>query len=270
MDIIITGASRGIGRALALALSERTPGHRLVLVARHAAQLEDLVQNIQARGGQALAIAGDLSSRSQARALGLQLTAAVEPGATLVHNAGLWPRERVASDGGLEQAFVVNHLGPVLMQAPLLEQNRLARVLAVSAGFIAFGRFDALLTPTGADFSRFRTYATTKLCFAIAMRRLAAQHPDLDVLVLHPGVVRTDLGALPGLRGRLLQLVKRLWESPERCAARLVRILERPRWSTPGQARWWVEERERAWPASASHADTERAVHEITARLLEV
>ena len=47
------------------------------------------------------------------------------------------------------------------------------------------------------------------LCFALAMRDVAAAHPELDVVVLHPGVVRTDLGARTGPLGWLLSLVKR-------------------------------------------------------------
>ena len=98
-------------------------------------------------------------------------------------------------------------------------------------------RFDAERTPRGLDFSSLRTYANTKLCFAVAMRDVAAQHPEVDVVVMHPGVVRTDLGARPGLLGWLLDRIKRGWESPETCAERLARVLSKERWSPPADAR---------------------------------
>lgn len=266
-DLILTGASRGIGHALALALAQ-PGGDRLVLVARDRARLDALVTAVEQKGGSALAVPGDLSSLAGARALGQRLSDTVAPGATLVHNAGLWPAKRVLTSDGLEAAFVINHLAPLVMQRPLLDAKRLRRIMVVSAGLIFKGRFDSARTPTGEDFSGVRTYCNTKLCFAVAMRDVAAAHPDVDVVVLHPGVVRTDLGARPGPLGWLLSLVKRGWEAPEVCAARLSRILARERWSPSGEARWLVEEQEHPWPEVAENEATRRAVRETTARLL--
>jgi NAD(P)-dependent dehydrogenase (short-subunit alcohol dehydrogenase family) len=264
-DLILTGASRGIGRALALPLARERPADRLVLVARDRPRLEALAKEAEALGGRTLVVPGDLSSRAGARDLGERLSGLVGPGATLVHNAGVWPSKRTLTADGLETAFAVNHLAPLVMQQPLLEANLLRRVMVVSAGLLIKGRFDPARTPTGEDFSGVRTYCTTKLCFALAMRDVAAAHPELDVVVLHPGVVRTDLGARSGPVGWLLSLVKRGWESPETCAARLTRILARERWSPPGEARWLVEEKEQPWPEVAQNPTTRASVREVTA-----
>lgn len=266
-DLIITGASRGIGRALAQAAARND--RRLLLVARDREKLAEVAETITAAGGRAEVIVGDLGTLAGARALGAELAARVESPVTLVHNAGLWPARRERTVEGFERAFFLNHLAPLIVQAPLLEKKgALRRVMGVSAGLIAAGRFDPQKTPTGEDFSRFRTYATTKLCAALAMRDLAEAHPELDVLVLHPGVVRTDLGAQPGILGWLLDRIKRNWESPETCAARLARTLDEERWSPPGEARWRVELEEQPWPKSASSEPTRRAVREATAAAL--
>jgi NAD(P)-dependent dehydrogenase (short-subunit alcohol dehydrogenase family) len=233
-DLILTGASRGIGHALALALAEKH-GDRLVLVARDRARLEALVSAVEQKGGRAIAVPGDLSSKAEARALGQRLAETVTPGATLVHNAGLWPSKRELTPEGLEAAFVVNHLAPLVMQQALLDAGRLRRIMVVSAGLILKGHFDAARTPTGADFSGIRTYCNTKLCFALAMRDVAAAHPELDVVILHPGVVRTDLGARTGPIGWLLSLVKRGWDRGVRRAPRTpprARAVV-PRWRGP-------------------------------------
>jgi NAD(P)-dependent dehydrogenase (short-subunit alcohol dehydrogenase family) len=266
-DLILTGASRGIGRALALALARRSKGERLILVARDRRQLESLATEVEALGGRALVVPGDLSVRATASDLGERLAAVVQPGATLVHNAGVWPSKRELTADGLETAFAVNHLAPLLMQQPLLAAGLLRRVLVVSAGLLTKGRFDAARTPTGEDFSGVRTYCTTKLCFALAMRDVAAAHPELDVVILHPGVVRTELGARPGPVGWLLSLVKRGWETPETCAERLTRLLARERWSPPGAAQWLVEENEQPWPPVAENESTRAAVRNVTVRL---
>ena len=265
-DLVVTGASRGIGRALALSLAGC--GQRLVVVARDRARLDEVVAGVASRGGAALAVPGDLGSLAGARDLGGRLSELLEPGATLVHNAGLWPARRVLTPDGLEQAFVVNHLGPFAMQRALLEGHKLRRIMTVSAALIALGRVDARRTPRGDDFSRLRTYCSTKLWFALSTREVARSHPEIDVVALHPGVVRTDLGVQPGWRGWLLSLGKHALESPESCAARLARILGRERWSPPGAACWLMKESDRPWPARARDEAAQREVTEATAALL--
>ena len=263
-DLILTGASRGIGFALARAAAS-SPS-RLVLTARDVDRLEALEAEIRERGGSARSIPGDLGTRASAGELGHRLTEVALPGSTLVHNAAIWPSRRVLNDEGFESAFAVNFLGPLALQAPLVQAGRLARILVVSAGLIFRGRFDPERTPTGEDFSGIRTYCTTKLCFAVAMRDFARRHPEVDVLVLHPGVVRTDLGAREGALGWLLSVVKRRWEDPEDCAARLARFLERPRWSQDGQAPWFVEEVETPWPAVTNDEAMVAAILDWAAR----
>ena len=266
-DIIITGATGGIGRALALELAP-DPAHRLVLVGRDAGRLDALAAEVHTRGGHAFVVPGELSTRAGARRLGDRLTEAAERGATLIHNAGVWPYRRELTADGLETAFAVNHLALLVMQQPLLDAGRIARILAVGAGLMVKGRFDAERTATGGDFGSVRTYCTTKLAFALGMRDVAAAHPAVDVLVLHPGVVRTGLGERPGPIGWLLSRVKRRWEAPETCAARMARILALPRWSPPGEAMWMVEEQAQPWPPAAEDAATRQAVRAVTERLL--
>jgi len=168
----------------------------------------------------------------------------------LIHNAGLWPVPRELGPEGLERAFVVNCAGPWTMQAPLLEAG-LRRVFVVGAGLMTKGQFAPERTPIGGDFSTFRTYCTTKLCFAVAMRQLGRSDPGLDIAVVHPGVIRTDLGARDGLVGWLLRRVKRGWEAPEDCALRLAAQIDASVWSRPGEPGWWDESRPAAWPEAA-------------------
>ena len=82
----MTGASRGIGRAIALRLAEG--GAAVLAVGTKAALLDRLVEEISARGGRARALAGDVADPQLAEAAAL---AASELGAvgTLVNNAGI-------------------------------------------------------------------------------------------------------------------------------------------------------------------------------------
>lgn len=244
MDWIVTGASRGIGAALVRVLAGRASAtDRFYVLARDVERLRGF-----ASAAEVIPLQLDLSRVEAARRVGDELATRVAPGATLVHNAGLWPSRRELVDG-VEAAFAVNCLGPLAFQAPLLAAGRLARVLVVGAGLMVKGRFDADKTPTGADFSVIRTYCTTKLAGAAAMRDVARAHPQVDFAVIHPGVVNTELGDRRGLLGWLLRLAKRRLESPETCARRLADVLARPRWeTTPGEAPWFFEAEVQPWP----------------------
>ena len=242
-DIILTGASRGIGRALALELGRRDDT-RLWLCARSA----DALRSVAERCRHAEALPIDLSSVAEAGQLGRTLCERMSGRALLIHNAGVWPGRRELTAEGYERAYAINHAAPLALQAPLLEAHKLARVLVISAGLIGIGKVDPSRTPSGRDFSALRTYANTKRAFAEAVRELAPRHPEVDFVVVHPGVVRTELGARPGIMGRLLDLAKRRWEAPEICAVRLTHLIDRPQVAQPGQAAWYFETEPKAWP----------------------
>jgi len=260
-DIIITGASRGIGRALALALAHRPlESRRLLLVARDQTRLDQVAQQARAAGAIALVVAGDLSTVTGARALGEKLAAVAQRPTLLVHNAGLWPTRRELTADGFEQAYAVNCVGPLLVQQRLLAAGVVDRVMVVSAGLIALGKFSAQHTPTGADFSLWRTYCSTKLAFALAEIDVAAAATAIDFVALHPGVVATDLGVARGLLGGLLRFAKHVLETPEKCAQRLRVLLDKERWSPAGEVRWYHEDQERPWPTAARDEQARRDV----------
>lgn len=85
---LITGASRGIGKATALALAEEGA---IVIVnyARSSASAEEIVQEIHSSGGEALAIQGDVSQSDQVEALFAQVMEKYGRIDILVNNAGI-------------------------------------------------------------------------------------------------------------------------------------------------------------------------------------
>jgi NAD(P)-dependent dehydrogenase (short-subunit alcohol dehydrogenase family) len=223
---VVTGASRGIGLAVASQLAAR--GLDVVLVARDAARGEEAVRAIRGAGGAARFLRGDLASLRGARALAGAILDACPRLDVLVHNAGIWPVARELNEDGLERAFATNHLAPFLLNhllAPRLAESR-ARVVQVSAGLYVMGRPDLARTPRGEDFHPIRTYATTKLVNLLMTPLFAARWRDAGVTInaVHPGVIRTDLGDRPGLLGGALRLVKRLWKSPDAGARPVVRL----------------------------------------------
>jgi len=83
----ITGASRGIGRACALALSEA--GARVALAARNMAQLEELAGEIRSKGREAFAVAIDMTSAESIHEAFAKTAKEFGPAAILVNNAGM-------------------------------------------------------------------------------------------------------------------------------------------------------------------------------------
>jgi NAD(P)-dependent dehydrogenase (short-subunit alcohol dehydrogenase family) len=112
---LVTGASRGLGEALALELGRQ--GARVVLVGRSRQALEPIARRIAEAGGEAHALEADLGSKSDVYPLAGAATALVGPIDILIHNASeLGPTPlRLLLDTDcedLEHVLAVNLLGP--------------------------------------------------------------------------------------------------------------------------------------------------------------
>jgi 3-oxoacyl-[acyl-carrier protein] reductase len=126
---IVTGASRGIGRATALELARQ--GHRLVLIARSRPALDTLASEIRSLGSGALVIESDLSDRTSAlRAVDALNSSWAASATLLVNNAGYGgpfePLDHV-SDLEFDRVFQVNVGSLFALCRALLPRMRDAR-----------------------------------------------------------------------------------------------------------------------------------------------
>ena len=188
---IVTGASRGLGRALAEALAER--GWSLVIDARGSAALAHAARDLRA-ATTVVAVAGDVADASHRRAL---VDAAEDLGGIdlLVNNAsvlGPSPQPRLA-DYPLEILEAVFRVNVV---APLALFQLAAGALARTAGRVVNITSDAAVE----GYEGWGGYGSSKAALEQASRVLAAEHPDLRVYWVDPGDMNTQMHqeAFPG------------------------------------------------------------------------
>ncbi len=137
-SVLITGASAGIGRALALNLAAR--GARLALNARDTASLETTVAACAARGAQALAVPGDVSRHEDCARLITQTLGRFGSLDALVNNAGvtMWSRFDAVQDLRVfERLLATNYLGAVYATAAALPYLKQSRGLIVAIASVA-------------------------------------------------------------------------------------------------------------------------------------
>src|SRR5687768_4384722 len=92
--VMITGASSGLGRGLALALGAK--GAKLGLVARRAETLDEVVGEIESHGGKAVALPADVQSAESMHSAASQLRDVFGPIDVLIANAGIGPTRDAA------------------------------------------------------------------------------------------------------------------------------------------------------------------------------
>jgi len=136
--IILTGASEGIGRALALALAARKA--RIVLAARDASRLESLARECRAAGGETHAVPTDVANAHDCEWLIAESVRALGGIDVLVNNAGItmWSRfDALADLEVFERLLEVNYLAPVRLTSLALPHLKESKGLMVAVASLA-------------------------------------------------------------------------------------------------------------------------------------
>ena len=214
---LVTGASRGLGRSLAEALSAR--GARVAMVARDVGPLADAVATIRARGGIAHAIVADVSEKGAVHRIAGQAQGLVGDLGIAIHNAST--------------------LGPVPLRllldtecedlAAVLETNLVGpfRLTKIVAGAMAL-RGEGVIVHVSSDaaveaYARWGAYSISKAAQDHLSRVLAAEleGTGVRVLAIDPGEMDTKMhaDAMPDADPQTLQ-------RPADVAAKIVAMIE--------------------------------------------
>lgn len=119
-NVLLTGASRGIGEVVARELVEK--GARVAITARSKDELEKVRSSLEAAGGQAIAVAGDVTKKADRARMVNQAEAAFGPLDVLINNAGFdeWsPYPQLAPDA-IERMIELNLTSTILFSREVL------------------------------------------------------------------------------------------------------------------------------------------------------
>jgi NAD(P)-dependent dehydrogenase (short-subunit alcohol dehydrogenase family) len=162
--ILVTGATDGLGKRVALQLADR--GATVLLHGRSKKRCEAVLEELRRQTGNegAHCYLADLSSLNEVRRLAEQVLSEHERLDVLVNNAGIISREREETEDGLELTFAVNYLAHFLLTnllLPLLQNSAPARIVNVASAGQSPVDFRDVMLERGYD--GMRAYAQSKL-----------------------------------------------------------------------------------------------------------
>src|SRR4030088_2988599 len=205
--VLVTGASRGIGRATAAALA-RAGAHVLVHYGRSAREAESLVSKIETEGGLANAIAADLGTPSGAALLAEQVRSIVGDRLdVLVLNAGISKAARLAdyTVEDFDNLFATN------VRSPFFLVQQLLPILGNGSNIIVISSIGAhtVVGKPALDNPSILAYASTKGALETLVKNWAAilGPQGIRVNAVAPGVIDTEMSnsrrPRPGVKPRL-------------------------------------------------------------------
>jgi len=190
---LVTGASRGIGRATAQALA-KAGAHVLVHYGRSREEAESLVVEIRRKGGDADAVSADLGTPEGAALLAKQVRALVGDRLdVLVLNAGISKSARIAdyTVEDFDSLFATNVRGPFFLVQQLLP------VLGEGSSIVVVSSLGArtVVGKPGVDSPSILAYASTKGALETLVKNWAAILGPSGVRVnaVAPGIIDTDM-----------------------------------------------------------------------------
>jgi retinol dehydrogenase 12 len=222
---LITGATSGVGEAIAAQLGER--GARVLMGARTSNRGDAAAERIWSRVPNAdlEVVAADLSLMKEVRSLAYQILDSTPRLDGLILNAAEARSDLVLTAEGIETNFATNHLAGFLLThllMPLLRSSAPARVIVISSSVHSQVRMvDLSSVVTGAPLTP-DSYKTSKLLNILFVHELARrlEGSGITANAADPGFVRTNLGRhAAGGRRMLLTITRPMQTSPDQAAA---------------------------------------------------
>jgi retinol dehydrogenase-14 len=195
---MVTGASSGMGKEIALALAGK--GANVVMVCRDPGRGEAARAEVQQKSGNTSVelLIADLSSQQSIRGLVREFGMRHDRLNVLVNNAGVVLPRRMETADGLETVFATNHLAPFLLTnllLPALKAGAPSRVVTVASSVESMGKIDFDDLQSVNSFSEVRAYNASKLANVLFTYELARRIAGTGVTAtaVEPGFIKTNL-----------------------------------------------------------------------------
>tara|TARA_B100000131_G_scaffold278514_1_gene283063 strand:+ start:832 stop:1680 length:849 start_codon:yes stop_codon:yes gene_type:complete len=233
-NILITGATSGIGRAAALKLASY--GANIFFIARNEGKAKNLVSEIEKISARkATPIIADLSSLKEIYKASMEFNSLNIPLNILLNNAGLINNQRKETIDSYEEVFAINHLAYFYLTYLLLERLKIepaSRIVNVSSGAHAFVKgFNFKDVHSKNSYKPFKVYGYSKLANILFTKKLSQvlENDNITVNCLHPGVVGTSFGQNNGILQKILfYIAKPFMRSSEKGAETSVYLCSSP------------------------------------------
>jgi len=277
---VITGATSGIGLAVAQALARRAAS--VIGVGRAAERcqrVESELAALSAPGARVSYIQADLALQEEVRRLAGRIKEVLRNWNTpwldgLINNAATVPFWQILTPEGFDMQWAVNHLAPFLLTMellPLLQASPMARVVTVSSGSHRGARLDWEDVQLLRHYSPIRAYGRTKLgnvLFTAEFNRRFANCPNLRAFAADPGLVNTKIGMKSNSwLARLAWDVRRRGGGPpERAAEGIVFLATEPSIQDAAEV-YWKNGKPKAPDPLALNPQAARQLWELSAQM---
>lgn len=233
---VVTGATSGIGRWIALGLARA--GHHVVLACRDPVRGRATADWIaqEAPGASTETAVADLSLLRDARRLGEEIVAAHPRVQVLVNNAGVFSARRTVTAEGREAVLAVNHLAPYVLADALdgaLRAGAPSRVVNVGSSTSDQARVDPDDLELRRGWAMKGAYASSKLALMMATFARAERLRGTGVVanVVHPGLVATGLIREGGVIGLAWRIIARFALTEQQGADTPLHVALSPDWA---------------------------------------
>ena len=216
---LVTGATSGIGEAIALALAQK--GAEVIIVSRNEEKCARIVSQIQEQSGNSAIsyFRANLSSQQGIRLLAAEVKKKYSTLDVLVNNAGGFFWKRQESVDGIEMTFALNHLNYFLLTNLLLDLLRnspSARIVNTSSGVHNNQVIDFNDLQLKKNYLHFNAYGKSKLANLYFTYELARRlnGSGITVNAFNPGFTKSNIAKEGNLATQIFMPLTNMFSNP--------------------------------------------------------
>jgi 3-oxoacyl-[acyl-carrier protein] reductase len=218
---IVTGAGRGIGKAIAIAYAAE--GAYVVIAARSEDQLNEVADEISANGGNVLTVPVDLRNRTEVENLVHKTVDSFSQIDILVNNAGINPRGLFldTTDEEWDEVWKINVMGVVhccRAVLPVMQKQGWGNIINIGSGMGQVGHADLSI------------YCASKAALHGLTQAIAEEvwQDGIIANVLIPGPVKTELSKPVWKDDNIIRAQSDPWKEPEKVVASALFLATQP------------------------------------------